>query len=102
MIITCQQCNSKIRAPEAASGKRVKCPKCAAIVPVPKSEEKRPDSVPATPQPPPIEVEPEPEEATGAEVTASKPARAESRSKPVVDDEDDWQPPERYDEHDDD
>jgi hypothetical protein len=75
-------------------------------LPVPAAEktaEAPPDSVAAPPSPPPITVEPIPEESAGTLVTASKPAAVDSRSRPLTeDDEDDWQPPERYDEDEDD
>lgn len=38
MLITCTGCNSTVRAPESAYGKRVKCPKCATILNVPAGE----------------------------------------------------------------
>ncbi len=63
MLITCSGCESKIKVPDAAAGKRVKCPKCATVIRVPAVE---PPEEPASPDPePPPEPrlkEPEPEE----------------------------------------
>ena len=91
MLIHCHACNSKMRAPDSAAGKRVKCPKCAAIVRVPTTEAPDTDpeaagvsSAPLPPAPPPVTVEPESandDESTGTEVTASKP-RAKTDDEP--------------------
>jgi predicted Zn finger-like uncharacterized protein len=70
MLITCNGCNSKIRVPDSAAGKRVKCPKCATLIRVPEVERPPQSSEPQTtgvsstplPPPPPAESEPEPQE----------------------------------------
>ena len=38
MLIICHSCNSKIRVPDKAAGKRVKCPKCATLLTVPAAD----------------------------------------------------------------
>ncbi len=37
--IQCAKCSAKMSAPDAAAGKRVKCPKCAAVIAVPVAED---------------------------------------------------------------
>jgi phage FluMu protein Com len=36
--LTCPKCSGKLRVADNLAGKKIKCPKCAAIVPVPASE----------------------------------------------------------------
>jgi predicted Zn finger-like uncharacterized protein len=94
MLITCDGCNSKIRVPDKAAGKRVKCPKCATMIKVP-ALETPPDApsadsatagVSSTPLPPPPEAETpreQPaEETTGNEVT-STPSSKGSKPPPI-------------------
>jgi hypothetical protein len=47
--VTCTQCGTTLRAPDTAAGKNIKCPKCAAILPVPAA----PEPAAAAPPPPP-------------------------------------------------
>jgi hypothetical protein len=35
IVVTCASCATRIKAPDSAAGKKVKCPKCATPVPVP-------------------------------------------------------------------
>jgi predicted Zn finger-like uncharacterized protein len=35
MLITCGNCQSKIRVPESAAGKKGKCPKCGSVITIP-------------------------------------------------------------------
>jgi predicted Zn finger-like uncharacterized protein len=35
MLITCSNCQSKIRVPDSAAGKKGKCPKCGTIITIP-------------------------------------------------------------------
>lgn len=51
-LIVCSNCSTKLSAPDAAVGKRVKCPKCAAAVPVP-----APAPADVEDEPPPARVE---------------------------------------------
>jgi predicted Zn finger-like uncharacterized protein len=109
MLITCSGCESKIKVPDAAAGKRVKCPKCATIIRVPKAETPDPPPSPE-PEPPdeeskappeepldepePQEPEEEPEETAKTRVTASKSKASairakSSRSKSRDEDDDD-------------
>jgi predicted Zn finger-like uncharacterized protein len=120
MLITCTGCQSKIRVPDKAAGKRVKCPKCATVIQVPDLDkpadlvEPEPDDVGVSsrpmPPPPPVETEPEEEEAStkvtsrGAKPPPIKPKRASSIDD-GDDDEDEPKPPSkrrRHDEDDDD
>jgi Protein of unknown function (DUF1559) len=34
--VTCTNCNASLRVPDTAAGKRIKCPKCSAVTPVPR------------------------------------------------------------------
>jgi phage FluMu protein Com len=36
--VLCPSCNSKLNAPDAAAGKRVKCPKCQVLMELPAPE----------------------------------------------------------------
>jgi predicted Zn finger-like uncharacterized protein len=47
MQVTCDQCQSKIRVPDSAAGKKGKCPKCGAIIAIPAAE-----AAPSKPAPP--------------------------------------------------
>jgi predicted Zn finger-like uncharacterized protein len=38
MLITCSNCQSKIRVPDSAAGKKGKCPKCGAVIAIPLEE----------------------------------------------------------------
>src|ERR1051325_9529869 len=64
MLITCTSCGAKIRGPDSAAGKRVKCPKCAVIFQVPKLEASASPRPPAeeTPAPPALEDSENPDE----------------------------------------
>ncbi len=35
IVVTCPSCSANIKAPDAAAGKRVKCPKCTSTIEVP-------------------------------------------------------------------
>jgi len=66
MLITCTNCQSKIRVPEKAFGKRVKCPKCATVLQVPAASppeetevETPPTSISTKPLPEPTTITPE-------------------------------------------
>jgi hypothetical protein len=41
ILITCANCSTRMKAPDSAAGKKVKCPKCATLVIVPFSEDER-------------------------------------------------------------
>jgi predicted Zn finger-like uncharacterized protein len=87
MLITCDGCSSKIRVPDKAAGKRVKCPKCANMIRVPALEtpsHPAPDSggVSSAPLPPLPKFEPEPPEEQGTEVT-SRPSSKGSKPPPI-------------------
>ena len=94
MLITCDGCNSKIRVPDSAAGKRVKCPKCATLIKVPQpeptSESANPESagVSSTPLPPAPEPTPTPAkeeapaETDGTEVTTT-PSSPGSKPPPI-------------------
>ena len=78
--IVCPGCGVQLKAPDAAAGKRVKCPKCANPIPVPALEAEDPgfDIVDDTPAPAP-----------------AKPVMARAKpvaAKPVDDDEEDDRP----------
>ena len=94
MLITCDGCNTKIRVPDSAAGKRVKCPKCATLIRVPEleptSESANPESagVSSTPLPPAPEPIPEPAKEKAAEATdgtgvTSTPSSSGSKPPPI-------------------
>ena len=105
MLISCNGCNSKIRVPESAAGKRVKCPKCATLIRVPEVENSsanaEPESTgvsskPMPPAPPPLPAEPETQEAADPEAFSETPRSGGSKPPPIkskhassVDDDDD-------------
>jgi hypothetical protein len=111
MQITCHACNSKIRVPEKAYGKRIKCPKCTMILQVPDAdpsseppaEESAASSIskgPLPPSPPPEEDADERDsDETDDSVAASPssagklppPIKASSRRGSTLDDDDDDQ-----------
>jgi uncharacterized membrane protein YhiD involved in acid resistance len=45
--VKCSQCGTGLRAPDTALGKKIKCPRCAAVVPVPAGDPEQPESEPA-------------------------------------------------------
>jgi hypothetical protein len=47
MLVTCDKCQSKIKVPDSAAGKRGKCPKCGAIIAIPAAEAPEPAEAPA-------------------------------------------------------
>jgi predicted Zn finger-like uncharacterized protein len=57
MLITCSNCQSKIRVPDSAAGKKGKCPRCGTVIAIPatgEAAEEAPAEAPAeTPPPPP-------------------------------------------------
>jgi TM2 domain-containing membrane protein YozV len=38
IVVTCPGCSTTLKAPDAAAGKKVKCPKCTSAVPVPAAD----------------------------------------------------------------
>ncbi len=59
--VTCTQCGTTLRAPDTAAGKNIKCPKCAAVLPVPAAAPE-----PSSVQPPPAPVPAPPPMASAA------------------------------------
>jgi predicted Zn finger-like uncharacterized protein len=87
MLITCDGCNAKIRVPDKAAGKRVKCPKCANMIKVPAADPAAADDpetsgMSSTPLPPPPAPEPETPDEQGTEIT-STPSSKESKPPPI-------------------
>lgn len=39
ITVTCPTCNARLGAPDNTAGKRVKCPKCGAVIPVPPADD---------------------------------------------------------------
>jgi hypothetical protein len=125
MLITCGGCNKKMRVPDSAAGKRIKCPKCATVMRVPETpppdgDSPAPDSEAAAissrplPSPPPVEpAAAEADETDGTEVTASTPSSSPAKPPPLKatrtrgsfdddDDDDEPAPPSRRRDRDDD
>jgi predicted Zn finger-like uncharacterized protein len=46
MMITCSNCQAKIRVPDAAAGKKGKCPKCQTVITIPAAGEPSADDLP--------------------------------------------------------
>ena len=96
MLLTCNACGAKVRAPDSAAGKRVKCPKCANIISVPAETHDDADDeatkVSPKPLPPPIPVveddEPERDEAA-TKITAAGARRPKGKTGDRDEDEDD-------------
>jgi predicted Zn finger-like uncharacterized protein len=77
MMITCSNCQAKIRVPDSAAGKKGKCPKCASVITIPAAGEPSGDDVPAPA-----------EEAAGSPFDFSDPAAAPAKKgKAAVDEE---------------
>jgi predicted Zn finger-like uncharacterized protein len=55
MLITCSNCQSKIRVPDSAAGKKGKCPKCGTVITIPLEE---PPAEAAIAEPAPVEEAP--------------------------------------------
>jgi predicted Zn finger-like uncharacterized protein len=47
MLVTCPNCQSKIRVPDAAAGKKGKCPKCATVISIPATGEEAAEAAPS-------------------------------------------------------
>jgi TM2 domain-containing membrane protein YozV len=60
IIVTCPSCSTTLKAPDAAAGKKVKCPKCTSPITVP-----APAPAPVA-DPEPVEEAPEPRRSGGA------------------------------------
>ena len=94
--VTCSQCNSKLQAPDAAAGKRVKCPKCGAAIEVASATTEEAAGI--VPAPPPIPTTP-----THQPIIPDLHADDEEfrpRRKPRRDDEDDHGREDRRDDDD--
>jgi hypothetical protein len=75
IAITCPGCDKKLRVPDTSAGKKVRCPSCQKVVPVPKPEEDlvEPDDDLVEPDPePPAKPKktPEPKDDPESHVTA--------------------------------
>lgn len=100
MLITCDDCGAKMRVPDTAAGKRVKCPKCANVITVPAADPTKtdPDAAetkisqkPLAP-PPPVDDEESLDEDEMTKVTSSGAKPPKIKPKPALatdDDEDD-------------
>lgn len=93
--LICPGCSAKVTAPDSAVGKKVRCPKCQAAVPVPAAEGEDfdvEDSAPLKPKKKPVVVE---DDEDDDRPRKKKPAAVEDedekplKKKPVVVDEDD-------------
>jgi predicted Zn finger-like uncharacterized protein len=77
LLITCSGCNSKIRVPDSAAGKRVKCPKCATLIPIPEAEKTQESAQP--------EAEPQeaPQESPDPDAFSTTPSSSGSKPPPI-------------------
>jgi hypothetical protein len=76
ITVTCTSCNATLRAPDAAAGKQIKCPKCQSVISIPAST--TPDS-PVTPAvPPPAPPVPE----AGPPMAGAAPPRSDFDDRP--------------------
>src|SRR5262245_11675410 len=82
--VVCPSCSAKLGAPDAAAGKKVKCPKCqgSIVVPAPKA---KPDFEVVEDEPAPPEKKP----------AASTPAKPTVKAKAVVADADEDDKPKK-------
>lgn len=71
--VTCPSCGVKAKAPDAAAGRAVKCPKCGAVISVSPAA---PPPAPPTPQPAPVQSRP-PAKVGAAEAIPPKPRPAQ-------------------------
>jgi hypothetical protein len=99
--VTCPGCQATLRAPDAAAGKKIKCPKCQTVADVPAAAPPAGNQVSAAPPPPPQPL------ATAAPAPAPPPPRREEESRRRDDDDrrsrrDDDDRPRRRDRDDDD
>ncbi len=83
MLITCSNCESKIRVPDSAAGKKGKCPKCGIVIAIPAAE--APLEVPVEAAPP----ETVAEEPAGSPFDFSESAPPPKQAGPKVEIEDD-------------
>lgn len=87
MLITCSNCQSKIRVPDSAAGKKGKCPKCGSVIVIPAAETAVDEAVEAAPgeaAPPP---QPADEQPAGSPFDFSESAPPRSRKGEMEDDE---------------
>jgi hypothetical protein len=97
IAVSCPGCSARLNAPDAAAGKRVKCPKCQGPIVVPAAVATNPgfEVVEDEPSPPPKESAPAP--AKNARVTAAADRDEEddrpTRKRAKADDEDDRDEP---------
>jgi phage FluMu protein Com len=55
--VRCSECSTKLRAPDTAAGKKIKCPKCQTIIPVPAPESEEAAVAPVDREPDPTPAE---------------------------------------------
>jgi predicted Zn finger-like uncharacterized protein len=72
MLLVCDNCQAKIRVPDTAAGKKVKCPKCATVLQVPAADV--PPEAPAPAPPPAPAAEPVAETPPPAQGAGPKPS----------------------------
>ena len=65
ILVTCPHCSTRLKAPDATAGKRVRCPRCEGVAPVP-----RPD--------------PEPEDELADEPAPRRPVREKPADRPTA------------------
>ncbi|MEQ9410723.1 MAG: hypothetical protein RIK87_23635 [Fuerstiella sp.] len=75
MIIQCSQCAKKLKVPDTAAGKKVKCPGCANVIAIPATT---PDAGGSEAKPPQ-----RPARSTASAESAKPPARRKRRSSPA-------------------
>src|SRR5579871_6539599 len=55
-LLVCPECNRKLKIPDSAVGKSVRCPGCQALIPAAKQSTAEREAVTANPAPPPAVV----------------------------------------------
>jgi predicted RNA-binding Zn-ribbon protein involved in translation (DUF1610 family) len=85
IVVVCTACQARLKAPDAAAGKALKCPKCAGVIRVPSE----PPAAPAAPHPVPVlPSAPAPK----SKASAAPPVESETEELPPDDAEDAPQP----------
>jgi uncharacterized protein len=85
--VACPTCGTKLKAPDDAVGKKVKCPKCASLVVVPAEDDEAASGISSAPAPKPKPKEDEPEEIEDLPEASDEPPLDEGGDDEAGDDE---------------
>ena len=79
IAVTCPECSAKMKAPDAAAGKKVKCPKCGEMLTVPAAQAEFEV----------VEDEPAPPKKVKAEVEEEEDEKPKKKAKAIAEDDED-------------